>query len=86
VSHSVLLKVQKQIGEHFNSELVKAVTDGKTFRIIGDNVNFMIKASHQRKDKAAKEMAHWFVSAAIIQTGDFHSLSNERPQTPLMDL
>jgi hypothetical protein len=36
-----------------NEELIQAVTEGKKFRIVGDNVNFMITASHQRKGNNA---------------------------------
>lgn len=85
VSHSVLLKVQKHIGGHFNQELIDAVKEGKRFRLVGDNVNFQLTASHQRQGQS-KHMEHWFASAAIIQSGDFHTLPNIAPQVPLMQL
>lgn len=65
LSHSVVLKVQKQIGDHYIKDLVDAIKNGEHFRLIGDNVNFMVKASHQRHE-SSKRMEHWFASAAII--------------------
>lgn len=33
-SHCVMLRAQKQIGGHFNTQLVNAVQEGQKFRII----------------------------------------------------
>ena len=82
VSHSLLLKVQKHIGGHFNQELIDAVNEGKRFRLL---VNFKLTANHQRQGQS-KHMEHWFASAAIIQSGDFHTLPNFALQVPLMQL
>lgn len=85
VSHATLNKVQEQIGGHFNEQLIQAVTEGKRFRIVGDNVNFMVAASHQRKGNST-HMEHWFASAAIIQNNSFDHLPCNFPQMPLLDL
>lgn len=85
VSHATLNKVQEQIGGHFNEQLIQAVTEGKRFRIVGDNVNFMVAASHQRKGNST-HMEHWFASAAIIQNNFFDHLPCNIPQMPLLDL
>ncbi|KAL5004258.1 hypothetical protein ScPMuIL_017714 [Solemya velum] len=79
VSHSIMLKVQKQVSSDIQKTLTTAVKEGKTFRLIGDNVNFMVGVSHERKDKQS-HMEHWFGSAAIIQNHSFSSLSTVRPQ------
>ena len=84
-SHCVMLRAQKQIGGHFNTQLVNAVQDGQKFRLIGDNVNFMVDVSHQRETMKA-HMEHWFASMAIIQHGDFSHLSTAKPLVPLLDL
>lgn len=76
-------KLQEQIGGHFNEELIQAVKDGKRFRIVGDNVNFMVTASHQRKGNST-HMEHWFASAAIVQNNVFNHLPSEAPQIPLL--
>lgn len=85
VSHATLNKVQEQIVGLFNEQLVQAVTEGKRFRIVGDNVNFMVAASHQRKGNST-HMEHWFASAAIIQNNFFDHLPCNIPQMPLLDL
>lgn len=64
---------------------IQAVTEGKRFRIVGDNVNFMVAASHQRKGNST-HMEHWFASAAIIQNNSFDHLPCNFPQMPLLDL
>ena len=84
-SHCVMLRAQKQIGGHFNTQLVNAVQDGQKFRLIGDNVNLMVDVIHQRETMKA-HMEHWFASMAIIQHGDFSHLSTAKPQVPLLDL
>lgn len=84
-SHCVMLRAQKQIGGHFNLQLINAVQEGKKFRLIGDNVNFMIDVSHQRETMKS-HMEHWFGSMAIIQHGDFSQLSTAKPQVPLLEL
>lgn len=35
LSHSVVLKVQKQIGDHYIKDLVDAIKNGEHFRLIG---------------------------------------------------
>lgn len=85
VSHTTKNKVQDHIGGHFNEELIQAVTNGKRFRIVGDNVNFMVTASHQRKGNTT-HMEHWFASAAIVQNNSFDDLPSEAPQSPLLDI
>lgn len=65
---------------HFNQELIDAVNEGKRFRLL---VNFQLTANHQRQGQS-KHMEHWFASAAIIQSGDFHTLPNFALQVPLM--
>lgn len=67
---------------HFNQELIDAVNEGKRFRLL---VNFQLTANHQRQGQS-KHMEHWFASAAIIQSGDFHTLPNFALQVPLMQL
>lgn len=62
-----------------------AVQDGKSFRLIGDNVNFMVKASHQRHE-SSQRMEHWFASAAIIQHEEFENLSDMGPQRQVLDI
>lgn len=53
--------------------------------MIGDNVNFMVKASHQRHE-SSKRMEHWFASAAIIQHEHFENLSDVGPQKQVLDI
>jgi hypothetical protein len=52
------------MGGHFNEQYVQAVIEGKWFCIVGDNVNLMVTASHQRKGNST-HMEHRFASAAI---------------------
>lgn len=62
-----------------------AIKSGEHFRLIGDNVNFMVKASHQRHE-SSKRMEHWFASAAIIQHEHFENLSDVGPQKQVLDI
>lgn len=59
--HCVMLRTQKQIGGHFNSQLINAVQEGWKFRLIGDNVNFIIGVCNQRETMKS-HMEHWFAS------------------------
>ncbi|XP_046561670.1 uncharacterized protein LOC124270685 [Haliotis rubra] len=60
---------------HFQDKLVKCIKEGKRFRLVGDNVNFMVEVSHLRKSGEKKtSMAHWFGSATNIQEISFNSL------------
>lgn len=85
VSHSTVLRTQKEVGGHFNLKLKETVRDGNTFRIVGDNINFMIDVSQERKI-SKRHMEHWFGSVAIVQHGDFPGLSTIPPQLPLLHL
>lgn len=67
MSHSTVPKVQHHIGGRFNGELIDAVM---RFRIVGDNVNFKVGVSREKKDKMG-HMDHWFRSTAIIQHTQF---------------
>lgn len=59
------LNCNEQIGDHYIKDLVDAIKNGEHFHLSGDNVKFMVKASHQRHE-SSKRMEHWFASAAII--------------------
>lgn len=80
-----LTKVQEQIGGHFNHAVIQAVTEGKKFQIVGDNVNFMVARSHQRKGNSSN-MEHWFDSAAIIQNNTFSHIPADYAQSPFLDI
>lgn len=56
-----MLRTQKQIGGRFNSQLINAVQEGWKFRLIGDNVNFIIGVCNQRETMKS-HMEHWFAS------------------------
>lgn len=85
MSHSTVLKVQNQIGGKFNGELIDAVRSGMRFRIVGENVNFKVRVSRERKDKMGY-MEHWFGSAAIIQHTNFQNLAMQSPKKPLLQM
>ena len=81
--HERTNKVVTAVGGHFNDALVNALKAGKSFRLIGDNVNFKIDESHQRKPKEKKrgnKKQNWFASAAIVQNIQFPHLSCVAPQ------
>lgn len=80
-----MLKVQNQIGGKFNGELIDAVRSGMRFRIVGDNVNFKVRVSRERKDKMGY-MELWFGSAAIIQHTNFQNLAMQSPKKPLLQM
>ena len=87
ISHSVLLKTQKQISGLFNAELIDAIKVGSSFRIIGDNINFYKQVSQEREDGQKNQMEHWFRSAAILQHNSFNiSLNDVPPQRPLLEI
>ncbi|KAH3893353.1 hypothetical protein DPMN_017500 [Dreissena polymorpha] len=76
-----------QISGHFNNELIDAIASGKKFRIVGDNINFHVGLTHERKSREnAAHMEHWFGSMAIIQNLSFSHLSHHTPRCDLRAL
>ncbi|KAH3771970.1 hypothetical protein DPMN_173301 [Dreissena polymorpha] len=76
-----------QISGHFNNELIDAIASGKKFRIVGDNINFHVGLTHERKSRGnAAHMEHWFGSMAIIQNLSFSHLSHHTPRCDLRAL
>ncbi|KAH3735400.1 hypothetical protein DPMN_041927 [Dreissena polymorpha] len=75
-----MLQLMSGISGSFNSELIDSVKERKTFRIVGDNVNFHVGVAQARKSVGKSgHTEHWFGSAAIIQNVDFQALSDIAP-------
>ncbi|WAR07883.1 hypothetical protein MAR_017841, partial [Mya arenaria] len=67
LSHSGMLETI------FNTELINSIQEGKKFRIVGDNINFNIGVTNERKSTGKTgHMEHWFGSAAIVQNVSFN--------------
>ena len=78
MSSTTTLRLQDQIESESVERLVKAIKDGKSFRIVGDNIDFYTHVRDERKDRQGR-MHHYFGSAAIVQHLSFEHLSNQRP-------
>lgn len=87
LSHSGMLQTMNTISGTFNTELIDAVKKEKRFRIVGDNINFSVGVSHERKSEGKhSHMEHWFGSVAIIQNVSFEDRSDIKPQCNLLQL
>jgi hypothetical protein len=56
----------EHIGNHNYDEIIKAVKEEKSFRIIGDNCNLKVGVKHER-DQRHGTMYNWFASTIILQ-------------------
>ncbi|KAL4217305.1 hypothetical protein ACF0H5_023756 [Mactra antiquata] len=82
-----MLKTIYHISGYFTSELIDALKKGKSFRIVGDNINFQVGVSHARQSNGkVGHIENSFGSAAIIQNLTFDHLSSESPKCDLRTL
>ncbi|KAH3861619.1 hypothetical protein DPMN_024552 [Dreissena polymorpha] len=66
------------------SKLIDSLKSGKRFRIVGDNINFKMGVSQERKSVGkVGHIQHWFRSAAIVQNVNFQAMDNDIPQCDL---
>lgn len=87
MSHDGMLETMTAISGSFNEAVIDAVKEGKRFRLVGDNINFKVSVTHERKSgNKSSHMEHWFGSIAIIQNVNFNERCNIAPQCNLLDL
>lgn len=79
-----MLDTMTSISGTFNSKLIDSLKSGKRFRIVGDNINFKMGVSQERKSVGkVGHIQHWFGSAAIVQNVNFQAMDNDIPQCDL---
>ncbi|WAR13400.1 hypothetical protein MAR_027580 [Mya arenaria] len=87
LSHSGMLETMSAISGRFNTELINSIQEGKKFRIVGDNINFNIGVTNERKSTGKTgHMEHLFGNAAIVQNVSFNDCSDTTPQCNLEQL
>ncbi|KAH3820871.1 hypothetical protein DPMN_122620 [Dreissena polymorpha] len=79
-----MLDTMTSISGTFNSKLIDSLKSGKRFRLVGDNINFKMGVSQERKSVGkVGHIQHWFGSAAIVQNVNFQAMDNDIPQCDL---
>ncbi|KAK7478539.1 hypothetical protein BaRGS_00030211, partial [Batillaria attramentaria] len=86
LSHKVTSVVVADVEKHLKDTLVDALKKGKKFRLVTDNVNFMVSPSHLRLTMNKQHMENCFGGAAIIQNISFQHLSDVTPQQVLISV
>ncbi|XP_062587879.1 uncharacterized protein LOC134249562 [Saccostrea cucullata] len=83
-SPDVCSRLLDDFGGHFNNEVIALLHAGKSFRFIGDNVNFTVGVKSERQD-SKPQVCNWFASCLITQTLTFPDLL-DIPQGRTRDL
>jgi len=63
----------------FDKSVVEAVKEGKTIRLVGDNVNLSVGVRDERSNRHGK-MLNYFGSAVLIHKFQFPTASHDEPQ------
>ena len=67
------------LGGKYKEQLIEAINKNKTFRIVGDNINWTVGVHDERQDNKG-HMQHAFGSASIVQNICYEHLPNVNPQ------
>ncbi|XP_046583576.1 uncharacterized protein LOC124290794 [Haliotis rubra] len=85
LSYGRSLFLLNEVGGHFNDRVIQAVSEGRRFRIIGDNLNFHVDVQDMSKDRQSSNH-HMFASAIILQTQVDNSMLQNVPQKRIDNL
>jgi hypothetical protein len=80
VPYCVALKLIIQLGKTYPKLMAEALRDGKSIRLIGDNLNYYEGVSHETQEKH-KHMVHMFTNTALISDHYFMTKPDE-PEIP----
>lgn len=76
-AYTTSLNVIDCFNKDYITQLIDVLASGKTFRLVGDNINWHTKISDQRFHRSGG-MTNAFTSAAIVQEVYFPEMSSER--------